>query len=603
MTTLAQSPQSPQPAQPMQSMQPTADEIRQELDRLLEDPAFRRAPSHSRLLRYLVERKTAGDDGALCEAGIAMAVFQRDPAAYDSEIDPIVRVSIGRLRDRLQKHYERFERAPSTIITLPRGRYSPEFRHVTETSAASASTALRGLAVVRTTNLTGNEALDATACGLSDRLTEALVMMQLPRVIATSAMSAAIAAAGTPIEAGRRLGVSEIIETTLSSEPGQRVRIAARLLKVADAELAWAEVRTVAIDSLYAGIDALADAVLSRLAGNTVAKPAWVQLPPLARSKIESARLLLTHLAPASIEQARALLDEVTTEFPGSADGWALRARSCVRRLNYADVQATPLLDELKTSVAAALAIEADHLDARALEALLSHWVGELSLAETRFRDVLSRAPNHSSARSGYAWLLVTQGRFDEALAQFDMAATFDPLSLNIVFNRAYVLSLARRHDDARLVFETGVRAGGDSPFALMAFANNELRAGNLDRAEALYRQCLEFYPSSQNSRFGLAEVAILRGDAVAARVMSDEARSSSPAGWHCAQASLELRRGDRSAVLSELRHAFDTMESARLLVGVDPAFESIAGDPEFIALLRRLGLDRWCGVGSTHAA
>ena len=329
MTTLAQSPQSPQPAQTMQSMQPTVDEIRQELDRLLEDPGFRRAPSHSRLLRYLVERKTAGDDGALCEAGIAMAVFQRDPAAYDSEIDPIVRVSIGRLRDRLRKHYERFERAPSMIITLPRGRYSPEFRHVTETSA-SASMELRGLAVVRTTNLTGNEALEATAGGLSDRLTESLVMMQLPRVITTSAMSAAIAAEGTLIEAGRRLGVSEILETTLSSEPGQRVRIAARLVKVADAELAWAEVRTVAIDSLYAGIDALADAVLSRLAGNTVAKPAWVQLPPLARSKIESARMLLTQLAPASIEQARALLDEVTTEFPGSADGWALRARSCV---------------------------------------------------------------------------------------------------------------------------------------------------------------------------------------------------------------------------------------------------------------------------------
>ena len=602
MTTLAQSPQSPQPAQTMQSMQPTVDEIRQELDRLLEDPGFRRAPSHSRLLRYLVERKTAGDDGALCEAGIAMAVFQRDPAAYDSEIDPIVRVSIGRLRDRLRKHYERFERAPSMIITLPRGRYSPEFRHVTETSA-SAPMELRGLAVVRTTNLTGNEALDATAGGLSDRLTESLVMMQLPRVITTSAMSAAIAAEGTLIEAGRRLGVSEILETTLSSEPGQRVRIAARLVKVADAELAWAEVRTVAIDSLHAGVDALADAVLSRLAGNSVARPAWVQLPPLARSKIESARLLLTHLAPASIEQARALLDEVTTEFPGSAEGWALRARSCVRRLNYADVQARPLLAELKTSVAAALAIEADHLDARALEALLSHWVGELSQAEIRFRDVLSRAPNHSSARSGYAWLLVTQGRFDEGLAQFDMAATFDPLSLNIVFNRAYVLSLARRHDDARLVFETGVRDGGDSPFALMAFANNELRAGNLDRAEALYRQCLELYPSSQNSRFGLAEVAILRGDAVAARVMADEARSSSPAGWHCAQASLEVLRGDRSAELSQLRHAFDTMESARLLVGVDPAYESIAGDPEFIALLRRLGLDRWCGVGSGHAA
>src|SRR3954469_1576603 len=115
-----------------QTLPPTESEIREELDRLLDDAAFRRAPTHSRLLRYLVERKAAGDDGALCEAGIAMAVFQRDPATYDAETDPIVRVSIGRLRDRLDKYYQRFERIPETIISLPKGRYTPEFRRRAE---------------------------------------------------------------------------------------------------------------------------------------------------------------------------------------------------------------------------------------------------------------------------------------------------------------------------------------------------------------------------------------------------------------------------------------------------------------------------------------
>jgi hypothetical protein len=111
------------------NLQPTLQQVREELDRLLGDASFRSAPSHSRLLRYLVERKAAGDEGALCEAGIAMAVFRRDPATYDAELDPIVRVSVGRLRGRLEKHYQHFERAPETIITLPKGRYAPEYRH------------------------------------------------------------------------------------------------------------------------------------------------------------------------------------------------------------------------------------------------------------------------------------------------------------------------------------------------------------------------------------------------------------------------------------------------------------------------------------------
>ena len=86
-------------------------------------------------------------------------------------------------------------------------------------------------------------------------------------------------------------------------------------------------------------------------------------------------------------------------------------------------------------------------------------------------------------------------------------------------------------------------------------------------------------------------------GDVGAARAFADEARAFS----HCSQSSLELLSGDRNATLSELRMAFDTMESARLLVGVDGASGSIADDVEFITMLRRLGLDRWCGVRVVH--
>ena len=42
------------------SPHPTVREVREELDRLLEGTAFRREPSHSRLLRYPVEQNAAG---------------------------------------------------------------------------------------------------------------------------------------------------------------------------------------------------------------------------------------------------------------------------------------------------------------------------------------------------------------------------------------------------------------------------------------------------------------------------------------------------------------------------------------------------------------
>ena len=38
-------------------------------------------------------------------------------------------------------------------------------------------------------------------------------------------------------------------------------------------------------------------------------------------------------------------------------------------------------------------------------------------------------------------------------------------------------------------------------------------------------------------------------------------------------------------------------MESGRVLLGVNCAFEWLADDPDFVHLLGSIGLKRWCGV------
>ena len=46
--------------------------ILEELSRLIDSDALRRAPSHARLLRYLVENRVAGDETAFRETSIAL---------------------------------------------------------------------------------------------------------------------------------------------------------------------------------------------------------------------------------------------------------------------------------------------------------------------------------------------------------------------------------------------------------------------------------------------------------------------------------------------------------------------------------------------------
>src|SRR4249920_3783293 len=143
--------------------------IQEELSRLIDSDALRRAPSHARLLRYLVENRVAGDDTALRETSIALEVFRRDPTTYDPRTDPIVRVTTGRLRDRLEAHYSRFDAPPKLRIVLPKGRYAPEF-----VALDGAAGSPLGIAVLRTRNQTGDIALDGACNEYADQLADRL---------------------------------------------------------------------------------------------------------------------------------------------------------------------------------------------------------------------------------------------------------------------------------------------------------------------------------------------------------------------------------------------------------------------------------------------
>jgi hypothetical protein len=96
------------------------------LGSILASPEFSPSPQLSRFLRYVVENGLAGDEAALKETVIGVAVFRRDPS-YDTKLDPIVRVEARRLRNRLDAYYRRTASCDPVRISLPKGGYVPLF--------------------------------------------------------------------------------------------------------------------------------------------------------------------------------------------------------------------------------------------------------------------------------------------------------------------------------------------------------------------------------------------------------------------------------------------------------------------------------------------
>ena len=108
---------------------PTAEEIREELARILSDAAFSGSKRLQRFLTFLVEESLAGRGPALKAYTIALEVFARKPD-FDPQHDPIVRVEAVRLRRRLDSYYLANQHKCTLRIDLPKGGYAPVFSYM-----------------------------------------------------------------------------------------------------------------------------------------------------------------------------------------------------------------------------------------------------------------------------------------------------------------------------------------------------------------------------------------------------------------------------------------------------------------------------------------
>lgn len=107
-------------------MEPTAEQVREQLERILSSQPFANADRLSRFLRFVVERTLAGEGNQLKEYAVGVGVFDRNEQ-YDPRVDSIVRVEASRLRGKIDEYYRGGNGADRVVIRLPKGSYAPVF--------------------------------------------------------------------------------------------------------------------------------------------------------------------------------------------------------------------------------------------------------------------------------------------------------------------------------------------------------------------------------------------------------------------------------------------------------------------------------------------
>src|SRR3954452_9411809 len=103
-------------------------DVRAELDHLLESPAFRTSKRCREFLQYIIEHTINGPAGALKERSIGVELFQLSQD-FDTGQHTIVRVTANEVRKKLAQHYQAENGSFHAVrIDLPPGSYSAAFR-------------------------------------------------------------------------------------------------------------------------------------------------------------------------------------------------------------------------------------------------------------------------------------------------------------------------------------------------------------------------------------------------------------------------------------------------------------------------------------------
>lgn len=187
---------------------------------------------------------------------------------------------------------------------------------------------------------------------------------------------------------------------------------------------------------------------------------------------------------------------------------------------------------------------------------------------------------------------LAYQGRYEEAISNFDQAVAAAPDYASAYIERAYAYALSGDLEAATADLERGQAAGGDSAIVAGNLAYYYYLLGRFDEAAAMNRQALEMRPDELWIQFDLAVSLLAAGQLEAARAEYD-------AGMAFATAQVAAAREAGVPVSSVLWWSLDdgANELDNLLTVIDlgegsPPFDQIGSQGSDMETIRATAED-----------
>ena len=372
----------------------------------------------------------------------------------------------------------------------------------TGTLPRSVVSAAKSVAVLPFANMSADPENEYFADGMAEEIINALSRIQSLRV-ASRTSSFAFKGKNEDIgEIGRKLKVSTVLEGGVR-KMGNRLRITAELVNVADGYHLWSERYDREIEDVFAIQDDISQAIVTALRvilseGEKKAIEKKPQTNIQAYDYYLRGRQFFHQLRRRSLEYARQMFNKAIELDPDYALAYTGVADSSSLLYTYFDARDFNLRQADKASKKA-LELGPELAEAHVSRGIVTSLTHQFAEAERSFEKAMKLEPKMFEAAYWYGMGLQAEGRFEDAVKMFDRASTLRPED----YQSAHFLGQAYNALGNAEAKETNLRRGLRLMEGSLELNPDDARAANL--AAGVYASLGESEPAIKFAERSLA--------------------------------------------------------------------------------------------------
>lgn len=399
-------------------------------------------------------------------------------------------------------------------------------------------------------------------------------------------------------EIANELGVQAVVESSFLRS-GSRVRITVRLVEAASDSILLNKTFEEDLEDVLS---------LQSEIARTIAESVRAAVSPEESRRLASVKQVnqeayetyllglafKNKLTVPSLQEAIEYFEEAISMEPGLAQAYAAEADAYLRLASWQGPSAE-LWPKAMEAADKALAIDEDVPEAQLVLAgwLLCHELDQQQ-AERAFLHALELHPGDSTTHLRHAYSLMTQGRFEESLAEARESLHSDPASLEKNMVLGGILYHAGEYDEALQQLQFTLELAPDYASTQRAIGLVLLQKGKQDEAIAALERALALH-AGQGIRGDLGYAYAVSGRRRAALRQLEKLEDLSRAG-HDSAFSIALVHhglGETDEAIDWLNEAYEERDFRMIRLLVDPVWDDVRDEPRFRQLLLTIGLGR----------